>query len=130
MKPEAQEWIDKAEGDRKVARREIQTADPVLNVVCFLAQQCAEKYLRGFLEEHNIAFHKTHDLLLLLQASRGLLSDLDSLRPQLAHLGTFGIATRYPGLMVESIYHMLLIKNGFNLTRFSQFLRRYNNAFK
>ncbi len=26
MKPETQAWIDKAEGDRKVARREIQTA--------------------------------------------------------------------------------------------------------
>ena len=101
MKPEAQEWVDKAEGDRKVARREIQAADPVLNVVCFLAQQCAEKYLKGFLEEHNIAFHKTHDLLVLLQASRGLLSDLDSLRPQLAHLGTFGIATRYPGTQAD-----------------------------
>ena len=50
MKPETQEWIDKAEGDRKVARREIQTADPVWNVVCFLAQQCAEKYLWQILE--------------------------------------------------------------------------------
>ena len=101
MKPETQEWIDEAKGDRKVAQREIHTADPVLNVVCFLAQQCAEKYLKGFLEEHNIAFHKTHDLLVLLQASRGLLSDLDSLRPQLAHLGTFGIATRYPGTQAD-----------------------------
>ena len=35
MKPETQEWIDKAAGDRKVARREIQTVDPVWNVVCF-----------------------------------------------------------------------------------------------
>ena len=101
MKPETQEWIDKAEGDRKVARREIRTADPVWNVVCFLAQQCAEKYLKGFLEEHNIAFQKTHDLLVLLQASGGLLPELDSLRPQLAHLGTFGIATRYPGTQAD-----------------------------
>ena len=97
MKPETQEWIDKTEGDRKVARREIQTADPVWNVVCFLAQQCAEKYLKRFLEEHNIAFQKSHDLLVLLQASGGLLLELDSLRPHLVHLGTFGIATRYPG---------------------------------
>lgn len=96
MKPETQEWIDKAEGDRKVARREIQTADPVWNVVCLLAQQCTEKYLKGLLEEHNVAFQRTHDLLVLLQASRGLRSDLDSLRPQLVHLGTLGIATRYP----------------------------------
>ena len=101
MKPETQEWIDKAEGDRKVARREINAVDPVWNVVCFLAQQCAEKYLKGFLEEHNIAFLKTHDLLVLLNSSGGLLSDLDSLRPQLAHLSTFGIATRYPGTQAD-----------------------------
>ena len=70
MKPETREWIDKAEGDRKVARREIQTADPVWNVVCFLAQQCTEKYAKGFLEEHNIAFQKTHDLLVLLNSTQ------------------------------------------------------------
>ena len=101
MKPETQEWIDKAEGDRKVARREIQTADPVWNVVCFLAQQCAEKDLKGFLEEHNIAFQKTHDLLVLFNSSRESLSELDSLRTELAHLSTFGIATRYPGTQAD-----------------------------
>lgn len=101
MKSETREWIDKAEGDRKVARREIQTTDSVWNVVCFLAQQCAEKYLKGFLEEHNIAFQKTHDLLFLLNSSGGLLSELDLLRPQLAHLSTFGIATRYPGTQAD-----------------------------
>ena len=101
MKPETLEWIDKAEGDRKVARREIQTTDPVWNVVCFLAQQCAEKYLKGFLENHNIAFQKTHDLLVLLNSSGELLSELIPLKPQLAHLSTFGIATRYPGTQAD-----------------------------
>ena len=60
MKPETAEWIDKAEGDWKVAQREMQAPDPVWNVVCFLAEQCAEKYLKGFLEEQNIAFQKIH----------------------------------------------------------------------
>lgn len=101
MKPETQEWIEKAAGDRKVARREIQTDDPIWNVVCFLAQQCAEKYLKGFLEEHNIAFQKTHDLLVLLNSSGLLLSDLDSLKSELAHLSTFGIAARYPGTQAD-----------------------------
>ena len=101
MKPETQEWIDKAEGDRKVTQREMHTADPVWNVVCFLAQQCAEKYMKGFLEEHNLVFQKTHDLVVLLNSSGGLLSELDSLKPQLAHLSTFGIATRYPGTQAD-----------------------------
>lgn len=45
MKPETTEWIEKAEGDWTVAQREMRTANPVWNVVSFLAQQCAEKYL-------------------------------------------------------------------------------------
>lgn len=101
MKPETQAWIDKAEGDWKVAQREMQAPDPVWNVVCFLAEQCAEKYLKGFLEEHNIAFRKIHDLVVLLNSSGGLLPELDPLRPQLAHLSIFGIAIRYPGAQAD-----------------------------
>ena len=101
MKPETAEWIDKAEGDWKVAQREMHAPDPVWNVVCFLAEQCAEKYLKGFLEEQNIAFQKIHDLVVLLNTSTGLLSALDPLKPQLAHLSTFGIAARYPGTQAD-----------------------------
>lgn len=101
MKPETQEWIDKAEGDWKVARREMQATDAVWHVVCFLAQQCAEKYLKAFLEEHNITFRKIHDLVVLLNSSGGLVPELDSLRPQLARLSTFGIATRYPSVRAD-----------------------------
>lgn len=101
MKPETMEWIDKAEGDWKVAHREMRAADPVWNVVSFLAQQCAEKYLKAFLEEHNIAFGKIHDLVVLLNSSGGLLPELNSQRQFLAHLGTFGIATRYPGAQAD-----------------------------
>lgn len=40
MKSETQEWIDKVEDDRKVARREINAVDPVWNVVCCDFQLC------------------------------------------------------------------------------------------
>jgi len=101
MKPETVEWVDKAEGDWRVVQREMTAADPVWNVVCFLAQQCAEKYLKAFLEENNTAFGKTHDLVVLLNSTAGHLPELDSLRGQLAHLTTFGIATRYPGAQAD-----------------------------
>ena len=101
MKPETTEWIDKAEGDWTVAQREMGAANPVWNVVSFLAQQCAEKYLKAFLEEHNIAFGKTHDLVVLLDSSGGLLPELNSQKPSLAQLSTFGIATRYPGAQAD-----------------------------
>ena len=86
MKPETTEWIDKAEGDWAVAQREMFTANPVWNVVSFLAQQCAEKYLKAFLEEHDIAFGKIHDLVVLLNSTGGLLPELNSQRQSLAHI--------------------------------------------
>jgi HEPN domain-containing protein len=46
MKLETQEWVEKADGDLKVARREVQTTDPVYDAVCFHAQQCAESICR------------------------------------------------------------------------------------
>jgi len=101
MKPETTEWIDKAEGDWTVAQREIRASNPVWNVITFLAQQCAEKYLKAFLEEHNIPFAKTHDLVVLLNSSGGLLPEINPLRQLLAHLSTFGIATRYPGAQAD-----------------------------
>jgi len=101
MKPETQEWVEKAEGDLKVARREDQTTDPVYDAVCFHAQQCAEKYLKALLEERNIAYPRIHDLIVLLNLSGGLIPELDPLEPRLAHLSVFGIASRYPGVSAD-----------------------------
>lgn len=103
MKPETQEWVEKAEGDFKVARRESQTADPVHEAVCFHAQQCAEKYLKAWLEEQTLAFRKTHDLVELIDLSSGQIPELAPLRTKLAHLSTFGIATRYPGVQADQL---------------------------
>lgn len=101
MKPETSEWIEKAEGDLKVARREMEAVDPVWNVICFLAQQCGEKYLKAFLEESNVAFPKTHDLVVLLNISGEPLQDLKAHKEHLARLSVFGIAARYPGRQAD-----------------------------
>jgi len=63
--------LKKAEGDWKMALREAKAVDPVWDGVCFHAQQCAEKYLKAFLEERNMSFGKTHDLVVLLDRSGG-----------------------------------------------------------
>jgi HEPN domain-containing protein len=101
MKPETEEWINKAEGDLAVAHREMQAPDPVWNVISFLAQQCAEKYLKAFLEQNGLPFRKIHDLVLLLDSSGGRLPELDSQKQELARLSTFGIAARYPGVQAD-----------------------------
>jgi HEPN domain-containing protein len=70
MNPLTQEWVDKAESDFRTATREIQvTQDPSYDGVCFHAQQCVEKYLKGYLQEISIAFPKTQDLVVLLDLS-------------------------------------------------------------
>lgn len=101
MKPETLEWVEKAEGDRKVARREMRSRQPVWDVVCFLAQQCAEKYLKAFMEERKQAFRKTHDLTVLLSSCTDDFPELDAIRGELARLSTYGIAARYPGVRAD-----------------------------
>lgn len=46
-------------------------------------------------------FQKTHDLVELVDLSSRQLPELDPLRSQLAHLSTFGITTRYPGVQAD-----------------------------
>jgi len=64
MKPITGEWIEKAEADFRSAQRELRVRDhPNYDLVCFLSQQCAEKYLKARLVEAGISFPKTHDLV-------------------------------------------------------------------
>lgn len=97
MKQRTLEWIAKAEGDWVIAQREREAPSPVWEGICFHAQQCAEKYMKAVLEEQNIPFGKTHDLVYLMQRGTGLFASLEPIRADLAYLSTFGIAARYPG---------------------------------
>ncbi len=63
MRPETNEWIAKAEADFASMVREASVAEsPNHDLICFLAHQSAEKYLKGLLCEDGIPFSKTHDL--------------------------------------------------------------------
>ncbi len=68
MKPITREWVEKAEEDFRVARREQGARPAAHNAVCFHAQQCVEKYLKAFLQEHDLPFYRTHDLEALWEA--------------------------------------------------------------
>ena len=49
------EWINKAEGDRQTARREVSViVSPNWDAVCFHAQQAVEKYLKALLQQEII----------------------------------------------------------------------------
>lgn len=68
MKKTARAWVKKAEQDYVLAQHGGQSSIPVHDGVCFHCQQCAEKYLKGLMEELGMAVPKTHDLDALLTA--------------------------------------------------------------
>jgi HEPN domain-containing protein len=99
MKPITLEWIDKAEGDFATAERELQVQQrPNFDAVCFHSQQCAEKYLKGCLQEANVAFSKTHDLGTLLDLCLPIEPNWSSLRSVADTLTTYAVEFRYPGV--------------------------------
>jgi HEPN domain-containing protein len=114
MNPLTQEWINKAEGDFRTATREIQvTQDPSYDGVCFHAQQCVEKYLKGNLQAAGIAFPKTHDLVVLLDLSLPIAPQLDGFRSRLRLLSLAAVEIRYPGrsadqAMAEEFYQLCI----------------------
>jgi len=61
------DWIRKAEGDYRTAKRELSVGDePNYDAVCIFSQQCAEKYLKAFLIASTGKFPRIHDLTKLL----------------------------------------------------------------
>jgi len=98
MNPLTLEWIAKAEGDYATARREIRARkNPNYDAACFHAQQCVEKYLKSLLQELNISFGRTHNLIALLDMLLGNYPQLELIRPELEYLSVFAVMFRYPG---------------------------------
>ncbi len=98
MKPLTHEWIAKAEGDYRTACREWRVRRlPNYDAVCFHAQQATEKYLKARLQEADIAFEKTHNLIHLLDLVLVVEPMWDAFRLDLGVLNQFAVAFRYPG---------------------------------
>jgi HEPN domain-containing protein len=94
--PDASRWILFAEADLRAAQLLSRDSDVAGRIACFHAQQAAEKALKALLVANNIAFRKTHDLVVLV----GLLPS--DLREVLEVLDTdvlqpWAVDGRYPG---------------------------------
>jgi len=89
-------WLEKARRDLKVALNELRGSEPFTDIICFHAQQAAEKYLKAYLTWHEIEFPKTHaleDLVLLAgQKDPAFLA----LKDEVALLTPYAVETRYP----------------------------------
>ncbi len=99
MKPLAEEWVAKAEGDYRVARDQWPTAEPVYDAICFHAQQCVEKYLKAWLAEHDADFPRIHDLEALAKLCVPSLPVDENTLDALRLLTNYAVEVRYPGLV-------------------------------
>jgi HEPN domain-containing protein len=98
MKPITKEWLSKADADWRVAKREFKVDyRPSYDVVCFHCQQCAEKHLKAYLQEHSIAFPYTHNLRKLLDLCITLDGLFVVLQTDTAMLADYAVDVRYPG---------------------------------
>ena len=93
----ARDWVQKAENDLINAVNTLKMgAECPTDTVCFHAQQCVEKYLKGLLVLRAIDFPRTHDIEKLISlvpaaARSGLTAE------EQGKLTEYVTAARYPG---------------------------------
>ncbi len=97
MNPITLEWIEIAEGDYDAAMQIQQGPNPIYRIICFHAQQCAEKYLKAWLQEANIPAPRTHNLVELLSLILPSQPSWNSWQADLAELSKHAVDTRYLG---------------------------------
>lgn len=103
MNEVTKEWVDKAESDFDAADLTLHGREaPITDAVCFHSQQCAEKYLKAFLQEHRVRFERRHELMVLLDICIPMDEEFESLRDPLQSLERYAVLIRYPGLIVPS----------------------------
>ncbi len=90
-------WVEIAEEDLILANHAFTLSSNIpYRLICYHAQQCAEKYLKAFLVSRLIDFPYTHvidDLVKLCPAKLGLMNTLAATYK----LTNFAVAKRYPG---------------------------------
>lgn len=95
MKLLTKNWVDKAEGDWKVALQQWKSPEPVYDAICFHCQQCMEKYLKAILVEEGKEVPKTHDLAVLVERLKKH-KELVVEKNNFANVGGYAVEIRYP----------------------------------
>jgi HEPN domain-containing protein len=96
------EWVHKAEQDFYSADILLHAGEiPIPDYACFHCQQCAEKYLKAHLQEHEIEFERSHELIPLLLLCVSQDSEFKSIKRELERLNRYAVIVRYPGITIE-----------------------------
>jgi HEPN domain-containing protein len=89
-------WVEKAEEDLVLAEHGLTMTERCpYDLICYHAQQCAEKYLKALLAWQALLVPRTHDLRFLVRqmpADLHLGMDID----HMLTLNRYSIETRYP----------------------------------
>ncbi len=89
-------WFEKADQDLEMARRALGPKKLLPEMVCYHAQQCAEKYLKGYLIAQSVPFRFVHDLVYLTQLCTTHEPAFEELMSAAEILGEYGTTVRYP----------------------------------
>jgi HEPN domain-containing protein len=89
-----QQWLDRAAEDLTVARLVFKEAH--FSHACFLAQQCVEKSLKGFLLARKNDYPRAHKLTDLITQCIALDSAFSRFRDSCIVIDQYYIPTRYP----------------------------------
>ena len=89
-------WVNIADRDLMAAEQGLRVYPVLSEIVCFHCQQAAEKYLKAYLVKHQVEFHKTHNIMSLIN----LCSTVDRLfKDKLLYadlLTDYAVEIRYP----------------------------------
>jgi len=102
MNDVAKEWVEKADADFDTAQRELAAGSrPNYDAVCFHAQQCVEKLMKGFLITLGSVPPRTHDLASLSHLISASCPSWAWPPEDLRLLTRAAVTFRYPGESAE-----------------------------
>lgn len=98
MNETVKQWLSKAQADFATAGRELEAEEsPNFDAVCFHAQQCVEKLMKGLMIHLEKVPPRTHDLAYLGELLSGVCPEWSWPVEELRFVSRAAVAFRYPG---------------------------------
>ena len=100
------EWVEYATADLVAAKYLATMQNPLIEIVCYHCQQCAEKMLKGFIIYNDIEPKRIHDLTILCKECEKLDSAFQDVYEMCEILTEYVANTRYPSKIELIEYDM------------------------
>ncbi len=96
-------WLKRARRDLLAAEWQLRAAEPFTDIVCFHAQQAAEKYVEAYVTFQKVALPRTHAVEDLVLLAAECDADFKALVDDAAVLTPCVVERRYPEFEQPSI---------------------------